>query len=157
MESSSAVRNNENANHNGNKIRKISLFVNGVVSLGIYHTIIVVDYGESVKIGRFRLLEVDQNIENGIKIHDAKADTQSQALNQRRRIEHEVEMWSEDANINAYDSTIKSVIDEYTGKEFVPFSPYGAPRNCRTFANSVLKACGSSKRTYGYFRNIFIE
>ena len=157
MESNSKVKYNEQINNRGNKIQKITLFSNGVVSLGVYHAILVVDYGESVKTGRYRLLEVDQNIENGIKIHDAKADTESEVLNQRRRIEHGVEAWKEDADVNAYDSNIKDVIDEYTGKTFVAFSLTGSPRNCRTFVNSVLKACGSSNKTYGLFRNFFIE
>jgi hypothetical protein len=149
----------ENKHGYGNIAKYIALFGNGVVALSVHHTLIVVNYGEHVENDnqtyRYRLLEV-VDAQNGIEIHDVKGETEIQVLEQRMRTEFKVNRWGSDAAVNCYDSTIKKVIDRYTGKKYIPYNPFG-PRNCRTFVNDVLRACGSSKKTYGFFRNEFVE
>ena len=156
MESLSAQEKNDNSHI----IKKIALFGNGVVRCGVYHTLIVLDYGEVISIGnqtfRYRLLEVVDG-PHGIRIHDVKANTEYEALNMRMRNGLSFERWGNDAELKTHDSVIQRVIDEYNGKKYVPFSPIFCPRNCRTFVNRVLKECGSTKRTFDFFRNFCIE
>ena len=132
-----------------NVAKRIALFGNGIVAVWVHHTLIVIDYGDDVEREdeRYRLLEIIGDAKVRIHVSDKRGRNESDALNQRVRDDLSVNRWGEDTIVHCHDSIIQGVIDSYQCTNYVGFSFWGKPRNCRTFINDMFKACGSTRRT----------
>jgi hypothetical protein len=132
-----------------NIAKRIALFGNGIVSAGVHHTLIVIDYGDDVerKDERYRLLEIIGDAKVRIHVVDKRGMWEADALNQRVRQELPADKWGKDTEVYCPDRAIQAVIDRYQCSDYVAFWFFKPPRNCRTFVNDIFRACGSNRRT----------
>ena len=133
---------------NKSLVEHISLYGNGIVALGVHHTLIVLFYNTTKK---YRLLETIGH--NGIiTINDQIGESEIEVLKRRSQLQHRVDRWGENTYVNCSDTTIAQVINTYQCAKYKPF--HLSPKNCRTFVNDIFRECGSSRRTG---KNPFIE
>ena len=132
-------------NNNDSVAEKISLYGNGIVALGVHHTLVILYYNSSKK---HRLLEtIGHN--RRITINDRMADSEHGVLDMRSQPLKPVQRWGESTHVNCSDRTIAQVINTYQCTKYIPVGifPFQKPRNCRTFVNSIFGSCGSSRKT----------
>ena len=125
----------------GDIARSIELYGDGKAFGNIHHVLVIIQYDSYNRL--LELSRSDKKDGNIINIKDIKKtnwnDLFSHLKNPKR--------WGGTEYVNCYDSVINKVIDDYNGKEYIAYLPFGITRNCRTFVNDIFRACDSDKRT----------
>ena len=126
---------NQNLDTQCEVARSIRLYGDYKVVFGIHHVFVVVEYDLY-----YRLLEViDES--KVIRINDKKGSSINDLISGRS----EAKQWGQSEFVNCYDSIINDVIKDYNGRRYIIWAPFGITKNCRTFVNQLLRACGSTR------------
>lgn len=130
------------------EVKNIRLYGNGIVFLGYHHVFVVLQTNDEI----YHLLEV---VERGgsffgklgwgesatISINHAKSGSLTGVLQKRSRPTIPADRWYKSNCDNVAWSDIKKVIGKYHGRAY-----YYLTRNCRHFADEILRTCGLKRR-----------
>jgi hypothetical protein len=127
-------------------VTKIFLYGNGRVVLGFHHVFVVVKMNDRT----YRLLELTRG--NGstssslfgsseIQIRQRTANSLKGALDERSDTDTSADEWHRESIQQTSWDKIQEVIDSYQGESYCV-----RVKDCRTFADDLLKVCGSSRR-----------